>query len=124
MKYHRLHIHTDGTQETYDALTTLLHLQPMPLEINDRSQDPYGVWTYGVDTNEDDPYFDFIHVFLDALDPVMDQLQQLGIEKEAITFWLIYEYDQQCAMEFHPSEMARIGSSGIVLCIDCLQKNL
>jgi len=74
-----------------------------------------------VDEDDEAPYFDFINVFLDALEPKIDELLKLGVTKDDITFWLLYEYDQQCGMEFHPQEMKRLGESGIVLCIDCWQ---
>lgn len=79
------------------------------------------MWTYTVDTDDEEPYFDFINKFLDILEPKFNELNELGIDKSNITFWLLYEYDQQCGLEFHPQEMKRLGESGIVLCIDCWQ---
>lgn len=32
---------------------------------------------------------------------------------------MLYEYDQQFGMEFHPQEMERLGQNGIHLNIDC-----
>ncbi len=119
MKYHRLHIDTDGTVDTYNKITQLLGLQPTPVDTESKFANAYSLWTYEVDTDQDDDYFDFINKFLDILDPKFADLEKLGVTKENILFWLLYEYDQQCAMEFHPQEMARLGQSGIHLNIDC-----
>ena len=40
-----------------------------------------------------------------------------------ILFWMLYEYDQQCSMEFHSQEMKRLGESGIHLNIDYWTNN-
>lgn len=69
---------------------------------------------------------DFINVLLDILEPNFSKLKVLGIEKHDILLWLVYEYQHQCAMSFHPEEMERLGKSGIALNIDCherLKKN-
>lgn len=124
MKYHRLYIDTDGTREMFDRITDLLHLQPTVIEGDTSDDNVFGIWMYCVDTDDQEPHFDFINVFLDITDQYMDGLKLLGIAKSDITIWLVYEYDQQCSMEFHPEEMTRIGKSGITLCIDCFQRSL
>ncbi len=121
MKYHRLYIDTDGTIETYDKITKLLGLEPSEIDKKSKFGQPYSLWTYEVVTDDEDAYFDFINKFLDILEPRFSELETLGVTKDNILFWLLYEYDQQCAMEFHPQEMKRIGESGIHLNIDCWQ---
>src|SRR5437764_1964480 len=115
MKYHRLHIDTDGTIETYDKITNLLGIEPSAIDKNSKFWQPYDLWTYEVDTNDEDDYFDFINKFLDIIEPKFSDLENLGVTRDKILFWLHYEYDQQCAMEFHPQEMKRLGESGIHL---------
>ncbi len=34
----------------------------------------------------------------------------------------MYEYEQQCNMEFKPKIMKQIGNLGVVLCISCWEK--
>lgn len=123
MKYYRISIHTDSTAETYNRISNLLGVKPMEDTLNDNSNHHYNIWTFEKEDNENDdmPYFDFINNFLDLLEPRFEQLEMLGIKRADITFWHLYEYDQQCGMEFHPKEMKRLGASGIVLCIDCWQ---
>ena len=123
MKYYRISISTDRTVETYNRISDLLDVQPMEDTFDIGSNNHYSVWTYSKEENENDegPYFDFINRFLDLLEPRFEQLEKLGIKRSDISFWYLYEYDQQCGMEFHPQEMKRLGESGITLCIDCWQ---
>ena len=122
MKYYRLHIDTDGTLEMYNNITLILGIVPMKIDVvNDPK--PYDLWTYAMDEGEDDEYYDFINSFLDILEPKLNELESIGVKKENILFWLNYEYDQQCGMEFHPLELKRLGENGIHLNIDCWQKS-
>lgn len=82
------------------------------------------MWFYRVTEDEEGPSFDFINNFLDIIEPNYTELTKLGVTKDDILFWLVYEYDQQCAMEFHPQEMKRLGESGIGLNIDCHQRKI
>jgi hypothetical protein len=122
MVYHRLNIHTDDTAETYNKISELLGIIPTEFENDKGSENEYSVWLYEVSTTDEEPYFDFINNFLDILDSKFTKLVDLGVEKSAISFWYLYEYDQQCSMEFRPEEMKRLGESGITLCIDCWAK--
>jgi hypothetical protein len=124
MKYYRLFINTDNKLETFDKLTEVLGYQPTIFENTKRPDDKYSIWTYCVDENEEDskPSFDFINKFLDIIEPKFRELENLGIKKSDITFWLNYEYFRQCSLEFHPQEMKRLGESEIALCIDCFER--
>ncbi len=121
MKYYRLHIDTDGTLEMYNNITLLLEIEPMKVDLENDSN-PYVLWTYSIDEGEQDEYYDFINNFLDILEPKFANLEKLGVTRDKILFWMLYEYDQQCGMEFHPQEMMRLGQNGIHLNIDCWQK--
>ncbi|WP_026461430.1 hypothetical protein [Adhaeribacter aquaticus] len=122
MVYNRICISTDDTLNTYNTITQILGIAPTEFKSNNKFDNSYGVWTYSVDINDEEPYFDFINNFLDILEPKFDSLEKIGIQKDDISFWHLYEYDQQCSMEFQPLEMKRLGESGITLCIDCWEK--
>ncbi|MCO6468474.1 MAG: hypothetical protein J5I54_06470 [Bacteroidales bacterium] len=94
-------------------------LQPTETEKDKISQDRYSSWMYMVTESDSDPDYDFINSFLDILEPQFAGLEKLGVTKDKILFWLLYEYEHQCAMMFIPQEMARLGQSGIHLNIDC-----
>jgi hypothetical protein len=121
MKYHQLFIHFENSAETYAAVTTLLGKTPVLAEPSKFSSNIHDLWHYQVDTDEEDEPFHFIDAFLDILEGKYEALAALSVQREDITFWLIYEYKQQCAIEFPPIEMKRLGENGIHLNIDCYQ---
>lgn len=112
MKYHQLVIFTDDTADTYQKITCLLGVKPIEVK-------EFGVWTYSVEEKDEAPYFDFVNAFLDLLEPRFEKLEELGITKDKILFWLLYEYEHQCALGFGPQELQRLGVNGIALNIDC-----
>jgi len=122
MKYYRLHIDSKNDSTLYEKITKTLLVNPSELNEEKNSKDLYSLWTYSFEEKKDEPNYDFINKFLNIIEPKLSELNEIGIYKEDITFWMIYEYDQQCGMEFHPQEMKRLGESGIIMCIDCFQK--
>lgn len=121
MKYYQLFIDTENNLDTYNSITKLLGIQP--IEEGKMAENQYSSWMYMVTEMEASSSFDFINVFLDILEPKFTDLEKLGVTRDKILFWLLYEYEQQCAMEFHPQEMSRLGQSGIHLNIDCWASN-
>jgi len=77
------------------------------------------VWCLEVEKNGNDDYFDFINLFLDILDGKYMQLASIGISKADISLWFLYQYEDQCNMEFLPNDLKRLGNNGIGLCISC-----
>lgn len=122
MRYYQLHIDTDGKIEKYNQISDLLEVEPKAIDFDLKIGTPYDLWTYEISEDEDDAPSHFIDAFLNLLEPKFEALNELGIKREHILFWLLYEYDSQCAMEFHPDEMKRLGESGIHLNIDCWQE--
>lgn len=80
------------------------------------------IWCYEVIEKEEDNYFDFINNFLDLLDGKYQDLAKIGIQREDISIWMIYEFNGQCNMEFDPTRMKRLGINEIKLCISCYQE--
>jgi len=120
MKYIKtLQILFDQSIETYNSITELLGINPTINESEFDKDNIPNVWSYEVEEKEEDPYFDFINIFCDILENKYDKLATLGIQKDDILFWDLYEYDQQCNMEFDPERMKRLGDNGISLCISC-----
>ncbi len=116
--YNKLQISFHPSVETFKKLTTILGTQPC----DDIAEFPNNIpscWTYEVIDDETDEYFDFINIFLDILETKYGDLSKLNIERDCITVWMLYEYDQQCNMEFDPIRLKRLGDNGIKLCISC-----
>ena len=123
MRYHWLQISIKNDIDLFNKISDLLGVKPTKLERLGKFKDKNDLWIYAVDTDDNAAYYDFINEFLNILEPNFSELAQLGIERNDITFWLLYEYDQQCGLEFHPQEMKRLGDSGIIFCIDCWQSD-
>ena len=50
------------------------------------------------------------------------QINWLKKNTQNISIWCLYEYDEQCNMEFQPNELKRLGDAGITLCISCWRR--
>ncbi|MBI9056027.1 MAG: hypothetical protein JEY96_19555 [Bacteroidales bacterium] len=108
---------TDAKQELYDKVSSILNLKPKIHQ--NKKFNNYNAWEYEVIVDENDKYYDFINEFLDILEPKFKMLEEIGIKRSEITFCYLYEYDNQCNMEFSPKLTKRIGENQITLCISC-----
>jgi hypothetical protein len=117
--YNRLEIRFDSSIETFLKLTELFGLKPIEDNISQYSENIPSSWIHEVTQLENDPYYDFINNFLNILEPKFPDLYRLNINHSDITFWHLYEYDQQCNMEFDPVRLKRLGDNNITLCISC-----
>ena len=104
----------------YESLSNVLNLRPTDLD--SEFEGKFGSWMFSKETKDDAPYFDFINEFLDILEPNFSQLDELEINRNDISLWHLYEYENQCNMEFHPSDLKRLGECVITLCISCWEK--
>jgi hypothetical protein len=80
-----------------------------------------GVWQYRIVEGPSEPHVDFVRQFLDTYTPKITDLTKLGIQPNNVTVWMMYEYDQQCNMEFEPKDLMALGTAGLKLCISCWQ---
>jgi hypothetical protein len=78
-------------------------------------------WNLTLDEGRDDAPVPFVDVFLGVLDGHFTSLERIGVSRDDITVWLLYEYDEQCNLELPAADMKRLGDSGISLCISCWQ---
>lgn len=77
------------------------------------------IWCLEVEEQESEEYFDFINHFLDILEGKYEQLESIKISREDISLWFLYEYEDQCNMEFLSNNLKRLGGNGISLCVSC-----
>ena len=120
MKYYSLYIDFEPSWNTYNKVSKILQVTPEEFKKSkfDTSGEP-SIWQYQIQENELDSPTDFINILLDLIDPNLSNLASIGIQKSNILIWLVYEYEEQCALGFNPSELERIGKTGIALNIDC-----
>ena len=82
---------------------------------------PHADW--GIEIIQSDENFSGILVyFLSLLEGKYEKLESIGISREDISIWVLYEYEGQCNMEYDHVSMKKIGENGIVLCISCWEK--
>jgi hypothetical protein len=86
-----------------------------------KSADEVGDWSLVIEEKQEDPPAPFVEEFLAVLDGHFDALAAIGVSRDDVTAWVLYEYDQQCNLEFTPEVMTRLGAVGISLCISCWQ---
>ena len=79
---------------------------------------PDGSWGIEVKKTEEE-YFDFVSYFMKLLDSKSENLEALGVSKDEITVWLLYEYKEQCNLEFSPMELEALARKGVRFCISC-----
>jgi len=114
--YDSLQINFTPSIETYDSITEIIGVMPTDKDFKDKIPN---TWTYEVIEEQNDPFYDFINKFLDLLEYKYDKLAEIGIKRSDISIWYLYEYDQQCNMEFDPTRLKRLGENGITLCVSC-----
>jgi hypothetical protein len=114
--YDSLQINFTPSIETYDSITEIIGVMPTDKDFEDKISN---TWTYEVIEEQNDPFYDFINKFLDLLEYKYDKLAEIGIKRSDISIWYLYEYDQQCNMEFDPTRLKRLGENGITLCVSC-----
>jgi hypothetical protein len=78
-------------------------------------------WNYPIEEN-DANYINGLSYLVSLLEAKLLDVIKLGIKPVDISIWYLYEYDQQCNMEFDASELKRMGDLGVTLCISCWQK--
>ena len=108
-------IQIDTISDNFEKIGSLLNIQ--------RNENK-SYWTYEMvhgDTSLDIKEGTVISHFLNILEGNYSRLLDLGIRGSDITFWITYEYDDQCNMEFHPEDTKRLDENGITLCVSCYQ---
>jgi hypothetical protein len=117
--FQRLQITFSPSIDTFNSISDILLKTPTNNDRGLLSDKIPSTWTFEVIRENEAPYFDFINEFLDILENKYEKLLELGVQKNDITVWYLYEYDQQCNMEFDPLRLKRLGDNGITLCISC-----
>ncbi|MBD2725656.1 hypothetical protein H6G96_04800 [Nostoc sp. FACHB-892] len=70
-----------------------------------------------------DPPVNFLDRFLNLLEGKYHKLSMVGVNKDDISVWMYYEYDEQCNISFSPEGMKRLGDNQITLCISCWESH-
>ena len=99
-------------KEKYNIITSLLAIEPTSIE---------SYWEFSINENSI-LFINSISYFLNLIEKNVEKLNQNKIISENISIWCLYEYEEQCNMEFQPNELKRLGDAGIALCISCWKR--
>lgn len=111
MLYYNLQI--DASIDKYGIINEILGI---------KSNSPHTGWQLGLEQKDEDEYIYFIDYFLSLLEGKYERLEKNGIIRDNISIWILYEYKEQCNMEFSPRDMYNLGKEGITLCVSCWEK--
>jgi hypothetical protein len=103
----------DCKNEVRESVSKILGYQPVVTDL----------WEMEISTEDVNAPVDCIDEFLKILDGKYDALKEIGIQRKNISIWYVYEYEQQCNMEFVPHQTKLLGDNGIVLCISCWKES-
>jgi hypothetical protein len=78
-------------------------------------------WAFQKEEGPSDPPTPFVDVFLGVLQDKFSALENIGVARDDITIWLLYEYDDQCNLEFSARDLKLLGNARISLCVSCWQ---
>lgn len=54
---------------------------------------------------------------MDIPESNFERLSKVSIDRERISIWMLYEYDNQCNIEFTSANLLRLGSNRINPCV-------
>ena len=111
MYYYNLII--DAPEDKYGVIDGILGV---------KSNYPEAGWGLQLTEKEEEDHVFFIDYFLSILNERYEQFEKIGITRENISIWVLYEYEGQCNMEFLPMDIYNLGKEGITLCISCWEK--
>lgn len=75
-------------------------------------------WEVVLENNQEVEFF--VESFVQKVLSSKNLLSKLGVNiPNDISFWCLYEYNDQCNLEFNSNILRKLGNNGIDLCISC-----
>ena len=105
--YYQLKINCNSTQQ--ELVSTILGVIPT-------KTDP---WTFEREASQ--VTGDGITYLVSFLSGKFEKLAELGIERNDVSIWMLYTYQNQCNLELAPTQLEILGKEGIHLCISCYE---
>jgi hypothetical protein len=86
------------------------------------SEDNTAYWSTSITCSDDKEYINFIDHFRKLLEGKLKKLSYFLEGPDPITIWILYEYENQCNMEFSLKDLQDFEKMGAGLCISCWEK--
>lgn len=77
------------------------------------------IWIHELIQKEDNEYIDCIDIFSKILIDNLILLEERWIRKEDISIWLLYNFEDQCNLEFSVEQIKKVSELGLWLNISC-----
>ncbi|MGE5384130.1 MAG: hypothetical protein ACM3PX_11935 [Omnitrophica WOR_2 bacterium] len=106
-----LSLKLEAEPEQVSQITNILGVEP---------NSPPDNWSYELVVNDIENN-NFVEYFMGILEGRFDKLSEIGISRDDISIWMLYEYEGECNIEFKASDLKLLGDNGISLCISCYE---
>ena len=113
MYYYSLRISISNTDQV-DQINRILGI---------KSNYPEVGWGIEVIKKNNYSEFNFADYFLSILIGKESELKDINISIDDISIWVLYEFQDQCNLEFNSTDLKKIGNAGVSLCISCWEKH-
>ena len=93
----------------------------MDMNINNETS---GLWMFEVEASELNPYPKILNQFVDLIEIKLPILNNIGVNKDDITIWLLIESDgeEQTNIEFNAELLLKLSKTVVSFCISSWQK--
>ena len=81
------------------------------------------LWIYELIEKDQDPHIYFIEIFTGLLKEKFQKLESIGVGRDNISIWAIYDYEGQFNVEYLPSDLRLLGEVGVTFCISCWESS-
>ena len=104
------------------SITNIKQIEAVNSILRIKSNYPEVGWGLEIVKEDNESKFNFINYFLSIIEGKNSQLRNININNNDISIWVLYEYQDQCNLEFTSTDLKRIGAAGVSLCISCWEK--
>src|SRR5215217_2596343 len=80
------------------------------------NREPATWWNTVIEEDSQD-FTRALDIYIDLIARNLHALKKIGVSSKSISIWYLYEYEQQCNMEFGPHTTKQIGELGVTLCV-------
>lgn len=111
--FYIMKIHLESSNQV-QAITSIIGRQPTRC----------GDYSWELEFQESDfggRFNDCLNYIESILKSAAFNLEAMQIKLDDISIWILYEYDEQCNLEFPPDQLRRLSELGVSLCISCWQ---
>ena len=104
------------------SITNIKQIEAVNSILRIKSNYPEAGWGLEIVKDDNELGLNFIDYFLSIIEGKSSQLKNINITDDDISIWVLYEYQDQCNLEFTSTDLKKIGNAGVSLCISCWER--